>query len=584
MEHHPGVETAPVYRPGAAVDSAQSRYPGFRPGRTTIAAGTVVKEGAAPVPRDLVLDRDVVVAMRDGTSIYVDVYRPPGAAEPLPAIVSWSPYGKRGGFITLDDFPFRAGVPQSRLSGLDKFEGVDPAQWCPAGYAVVQPDPRGAYRSGGRLAVWDRQEGEDGHDLVEWTAAQPWSSGKIGMAGTSWLGIAQWFVAAERPPHLAAIAPWEGLDDAYRFCFDDGGIPEAGFVEWLLRAAPSENGIEDIPAMIDRHPEFDGYWARKRAAVERIEVPTYQAMSWGSRLHCRGAFEGWHRLAVADRWLRISNALEWPDFYDTTHQADLRRFFDHFLRGVENGWRATPRVRMTVVDFDHQDLVDRAEDEFPLARTRTRVLHLGRAGMMAAELPADVQPYDAVTGEVAFDVTFTDETEVNGYPVARLWLEVEGADDADVFVKLEKLSADGRVQGRVLVPHGTPEHDAAAERGTGEGAAVPAGRQGGNPFRYDGPWGRLRASRRGLSTDPRSAPSYPPERRLAPAEVVELVITLTPVALIVHPGERLRLVVSGHDLVPSGFAGARPVRRRPAGRHLLPTGGDRRSRLELPIA
>lgn len=569
----------PVYRPGAALDSAQARYPGFRPGRTTIPAGTVAKEGAAPVACDLVLDRDVAVVLRDGTSIYVDIYRPAVATEPLPAIVSWSPYGKRDGFINFDDIPFRAGVPQSALSGLDKFEGVDPGRWCPDGYAVVQPDPRGAYRSEGRVAVWDRQEGEDGHDLVEWTAAQPWSSGRVGMAGTSWLGIAQWFVAAERPPHLTAIAPWEGLDDAYRFCFDEGGIPDAGFIQWLLRPAPSESGIEDIPAMLERNPEFDDYWARKRAAVERIDVPTYQAMSWGSILHCRGAFEAWHRLSVADRWLRISNALEWPDFYDETHQADLRRFFDYFLRGVENGWRATPRVRMTVVDFDHRDLVDRAESDFPVARARPRVLNLGRAGMTADRLPAAVHAYDAVSGEATFDLTVTEQTEVNGYPVARLWLELDRADDADVFVKLEKLAADGRVQGRVLVPGDRPAHGDAEGNGGG-----PPANQGGNPFLYSGPWGRLRASRRGLSTDPRDEPTYPPEDRLAAGEVVELVITLTPVAMILHPGETLRLVVSGRNIVPSGFAGAASLRLRNAGRHLLHTGGDRPSTLELPVA
>lgn len=187
-----------IYSPGASLDAPQSRYPGFSPGRTILKAGTVIKEGALPLPQDLIFDRDVAVVTRDGITLYVDIYRPADVEGPLPAIVVWSPYGKFEGYMTFDDYPYRGGVPQRLLSGLDKFEGPDPARWCGRGYAVVNPDARGSYRSEGILAVWDRQEGEDGHDLVEWVAAQDWCSGKVGMAGTSWLAIGQWFTAAPR--------------------------------------------------------------------------------------------------------------------------------------------------------------------------------------------------------------------------------------------------------------------------------------------------------------------------------------------------------------------------------------------------
>lgn len=88
-----------IYRSGASATDPDSRYPGFEPGRTIIEAGTVVKEGAAPIERDLVFDRDVGVELRDGTKIYTDVYRPADVPGPLPAIIAWSPYGKREGFI-----------------------------------------------------------------------------------------------------------------------------------------------------------------------------------------------------------------------------------------------------------------------------------------------------------------------------------------------------------------------------------------------------------------------------------------------------------------------------------------------------
>jgi putative CocE/NonD family hydrolase len=138
--------------------------------------------------------------MRDGVTIYADVFRPAAASHPIPAIVAWSPYGKgNGGNQSLDDFPFRAGVPRSALSGLQMWEAPDPAYWCAQGYAVVNVDARGAYMSEGRQAVWGTQEGRDGYDLVEWIAQQPWCNGRIGFAGNSWLAIAQWFIAAERP-------------------------------------------------------------------------------------------------------------------------------------------------------------------------------------------------------------------------------------------------------------------------------------------------------------------------------------------------------------------------------------------------
>lgn len=183
-----------IWRPGKPIDAEESRYPGFRPGTEEIAAGHVEKDGALAVPSPLTRDRDVAISLRDGIVIYADIYRPAEVTGPLPAILVWSPYGKHDGFLTFEDFPFRAGVPQSRLSGLEKFEGPDPAWWCPRGYAVVQPDARGAYMSEGKLHVWDQQEGRHGADVVEWIAAQHWSNGRIGMAGTSWLGIAQWFV------------------------------------------------------------------------------------------------------------------------------------------------------------------------------------------------------------------------------------------------------------------------------------------------------------------------------------------------------------------------------------------------------
>jgi predicted acyl esterase len=218
-----GDDAYPVlYRKNQPITSPRARYPGFKPSTTLLKAGTVRREGAKVLPCDIVFERDVAVKLRDGITIYTDVFRPVGN-KTVPGIIAWGPYGKEIGGQWLDDVPFRSGVPLSRVSELQKFEAPDPAYWVDKGYAVLNPDARGAYYSEGNITYWGRQLAEDGYDFVEWAAAQPWSSGKLGFSGNSYLAISQWFIAAENPPHLAAIAPWEGFQDGYGEASRRGG-------------------------------------------------------------------------------------------------------------------------------------------------------------------------------------------------------------------------------------------------------------------------------------------------------------------------------------------------------------------------
>ena len=145
----------------------------------------------------------------------------------MPVIVAWSPYGKgQGTSASVMGVFGMVGLDNGIVSGLEKFEGPDPAYWCAHGYAVCNPDIRGVVDSDGDSVLWDRQEGRDCHDLIEWLAEQPWCTGKVGMSGTSYLAVSQWFTAAEQPPHLAAINPWEGVSDVYRDLVMRGGMPD----------------------------------------------------------------------------------------------------------------------------------------------------------------------------------------------------------------------------------------------------------------------------------------------------------------------------------------------------------------------
>ena len=268
------------YRKLLPLTAPRARYLGFRPGIWTLKAGTVRRQGALPLPIDIVFERDVAMKLRDGTTIYTDIFRPTGD-EPVPAIFSWSPYGKALGGQWLDDLPNRSGVPLELVSELQRFEGADPAYWCAHGYAVVNPDPRGALMSEGNVTYWGRQLAEDGYDFIEWTAAQPWCSGKVVMSGNSWLAVSQWFVAAERPPHLTAIAPWEGLMDQ-----GPASIPIAVvFGEIIIQSLAGNGFVEDQPRMLLENPLMNAFWHDRRARVERITVPAYIVASYTNRAH-----------------------------------------------------------------------------------------------------------------------------------------------------------------------------------------------------------------------------------------------------------------------------------------------------------
>lgn len=568
-------------RPTRRLDDENVRYPGFAPGSTVLKAGTQYQDGGLALPCDIAFDRDVAVQLGDGTTIYTDLYRPVDGRN-LPTIVAWSPYGKRGGTVLLDDYPFRAGVPRSATSGLEKFEAPDPAYWCAHGYAVANPDTRGAFKSEGDIRVWNSREGKDGAEFVDWLGSQDWSNGKVGLCGSSWLAAAQWFIAAERPKHLAAINPWEGLDDVYRDAVAVGGIVDTGFMEWLLYALVGNGNVEDLPARIRAHPMADA-WKEYAAKIETIDVPAYVVASWANGLHSRGTFDAWRRLRTREKWLRVHASFEWPDFYQPHNQDDLRRFFDRYLRDLDTGWEATPPVRLDMIDLGHATIPNQAEDAFPPSRTRPWTLHLDANKGTLTEEPASsgTADYDAVAGKLEFTHTFDDDAELIGYPRLTLHLEADGSDDIDIFAKLSKIGAQGQPARVMLVPLHWAENAQVADQIT---EAVRRG-QGGF-FSWDGPTTRLRVSHR-AKDEAKSAvvPHHPhlTEQRLSPGQVVEVELGFTGFGMRFHPGETLRLTVTGTNIAGGPPQGLQLTLRN-QGRHIVHTGPDTDSRLVLPLS
>jgi predicted acyl esterase len=555
-------------------------FTAFEPGTRTLKAGFQVAPPFRPLPVDIVFEKDVAVTLRDGVTIYVDVFRPAGT-EKVPVIVAWSPYGKgQGTSMSVMGVFGLVGLSNSVVSGLAKFEAPDPAYWCAHGYAICNPDIRGCVDSEGDSVLWDRQDGRDCHDLIEWLAEQSWCTGKVGMSGTSYLAVSQWFTAAEQPKHLAAINPWEGVSDVYRDLVMRGGMPDTGFTRLLQEGSFfGKNQKEDVLSEAQRYPLMNELWANKIPEFERIKVPAFVVASYSNTLHTAGTFRAWRRLASADKWLRIHNSQEWPDYYDEANVEDLRRFFDRYLKDLDNGWEATPRVRYAVHDFQGGDQVNVPADAFPPKEAVSTRLYLdGAARILSPSAPTNEVPalYEVGVNPdvVSFITRFDKETVMVGYPKAHLWVEARGADDMDLFVLIQKLDKYGSPLQQFTAPNQTARvHDL-----TDHGATV---------LRYKGSDGRLRVSTRhlddNLSTDDVPAHSFDRVEKLSPGEVVNIEIDLLPIGLAFHPGEQLRFIISSRNLSGTLMPGIAEYVGANSGQHVIHTGGQYASYLQLPI-
>ncbi len=520
-----GNEMTVKVRGALPVTSPCARYTGYKPETVLLKKGSIRLKGYMPLPCDIILERDVPVKLRDGVTIYTDIFRPNDDL-PHPAIMAMSPYGKEIGSQWLDDTPNHAGIPMEATSGLQKFEGPDPAYWCNHGYAIINPDVRGAYNSEGIILFFGSDYGRDGADIIEWAAKQPWSNGKIGMSGNSWLAISQWFTAAQRPEHLAAIAPWEGLSDCGREVATRGGVQMPEFVKMLSDSfASTENGgIEDVIAMMKDQATMNAWWDDKEADLEAIDIPAYIVASYTNPIHTYGTLEGYRRIYSKEKWLRIHNTGEWDDYYNPAHTEELREFFDRYLKGEDNGWEQTPKVRVSVLNPGGKDIVDRVEKDFPIPRTQYQKLYLDTAKNSLNKNVITAENYteydsDRKKSGIRFDMKVAEDTEILGYMKLRLWVEALDHDDMDLYVTVEKRRPSGLPYKFTL----GPGMDMSAK-------------------------GYIRASLRALdkakSTEENPRQSMAQEQKLHAGEIVPLDILIWPMGLKFKKGDILRVTVS----------------------------------------
>lgn len=505
----------------------------------------------------IICEQDVPVKMRDGVTIYCDIYRP-DTTEKIPAIVSWSYYGKRPG-DGMSEWQIM-GVPPGTVSKMSKFESPDPGYWCRHGYAVANVDPRGVGHSEGDINMFGTQDAQDGYDFIEWLATQHWCNGRIGMGGNSCVAMTQVRIAALQPPHLACIAPWEATCDIYRESIYEGGIPALSFNEFIVSSLTGPNLVDDLVENGRHYPFMNAYWEDKIPDFKKIRIPVYATASW-QHFHVHGSFNMIRKIRSTKKWMRAHREQEWPDQYNPANIEDLRRFFDRYLKNINNGWELTPRYRIEVMDaYDCDYQTNRPEKEFPLARTVYKKLYLdasnGSLNWEPVEKEAKVS-YDSNTEQVYFDIKFDEDTEITGYMWLHLWVEADGHDDMDLFITIKKLDEEGNWLPTYIL---------------------------GEP--HPGTWGKLRVSMREL--DEKLTTSFEPvlagkrQQKLRKGEIVPVDIALVPTSWIWHKGQQLRVEIAGRYIREGWFE---PLQwdTDNRGRHIIHTGGKYDSWLQIPV-
>ncbi|MCB2190486.1 MAG: CocE/NonD family hydrolase [Deltaproteobacteria bacterium] len=510
----------------------------------------------------MLINWDVPIEMDDGLILRADVYMPPEPGQ-YPVLLSYGPYAK--GLSFQEGYPSawqrmaekHPDVTAGSSNKYQSWEVVDPEKWVPHEYVCVRVDSRGTGRSPGYVDHFSPRETKDFYDCIEWAGVQPWSNGRVGLAGISYYAINQWHVAAMQPPHLAAICPWEGAADWYRDMTHHGGILCTFWDNWYdmqvktvqhglgdrgpvnhntgQPVAGPENLSEDELAAnrcdfgrdILDHALDDEYHRDRSTDWSRVKTPLLSAGNWGGQgLHLRGNTEGFVRAASEQKWLEMHGLEHWTEFYTDYGRELQKRFFDYFLKGENNGWDRQPRVQLQVRKVDGFEL--RHADDWPLPGTQWERLYLDLDNNRLTSRPnlAETALSFESMGEGIRLLAEPLEQELNLIgPVTAHLFASSSTDDLDLFVTLQVFDPDGK---EVVFQGAIDPHTPIAQ-------------------------GWLRASHRKL--DPELSLEYRPyhthdqKQPLTPGQVYQLNVELWPTCLVVPAGYRLGLSVRGSDYV-----------------------------------
>lgn len=275
----------------------------------------------------VVVERDVMIETRDGTLLATDIYRPArdGIAlpEPLPVVLSRSPYGK----------------DRERDVALARYLALN-------GYVAAIQDLRGRYGSGGLFTKYSVHDAPDGYDTIEWLARQPYSNGKVGMWGTSYAAHSQADAAKLNPPALRALVLNQGgMSNAWDHAVRHGGAFELGReLTWAFRQIPLEIDDPVVRALFEQERIADWYHALPfRRGLNPLSIaPEYEDYF----------LEEYTRSDYSDYWRKIS--LNWAEHYEQTADAAMLHvggWYDIFLRGTIGNYVALSKLKSSRIEL-----------------------------------------------------------------------------------------------------------------------------------------------------------------------------------------------------------------------------------------
>lgn len=548
--------------------------------------------GYAPVLYDGYERTSFYVAVRDGTRLAVDLFRPTLhgvlAQGRLPVVWMNTPYNRRAG---LDGASSASAYPGFALQ-LVKY-----------GYNVALVDFRGLYASFGRNEVFNFGEylpaaSNDAYDMTEWLAKQPWSNGRIGMWGCSATGGSQMQAATTRPPALKAIFPMSSTFDSYSFLVI-GGVPLQPFLSPLQAstagrdktAAPvdgpqgpallaqalaehrnnidvPEVGVGYVIPFRDSRPAALGgveWWPESSPsthldALRAGDFGVYAASNWDESGTKLAAFDIFGNLPQGRVKLLVGPAMHcgWQKVWADTGFSivtEERRFFDYWLKGIQNGVMQEPRVTYYTYNAPPQRVWQSAPT-WPLPSQVETAFHLGAGTLQRLAPQSSGRQTTAETAAPKANPIFVQkpagglsyetaplarDLQITGFPVMRVWIATR-ARDTDAFAWIDDVAPDGSTRSYQM-------------------------------------FGRLRASDRALAKAPYNDFGLPwhsflkkDARPLEPGKPTELQFALLPMSYIFPAGHRIRLTLAFSR--PSGGPGEAVT---------VLTGPEALSTLTLPV-
>lgn len=528
------------------------------------------------------------VRMRDGTRLAVDIFSPAdkgrAARGRFPVVWMHTPYNRRDtqGGLTAANYPGNA------------------LQLVKYGYVVAVADFRGTYASFGHNAGFNRGEWQDharfdAYDITEWLAVQSFSNGRVGMWGCSATGGSQMQALSTAPPHLVAIFPMSCEWDVYSWTAVGGMTPPPGGPTQIMRGAPREerdraaapveadkdgallraavaehvNNLETagyVPFRDSVSREFGNAWWIKsspsnyRDVINKSGIAVYAATNWAEGFTGYGPPFTFNNLETPRKLIfGPGRHCDWSSVLEDTGfdiVIEELRFFDHWLRGIDNGVMREPPVTY----FTYNEPRERAwksSPGWPLPQERRTPFYLaaGKLTAGAAGAPAGETTMRVVYGvdDNSFwksGMTFVGEaldadTEITGHPVAHIWL-ASTATDADLVARIDDLAPDGTAT-------------------------------------YVGVEGKLRASMRALGQAPYKnlgLPWHPAteasRQPLEPGERVELTFDFMPLSYLFKAGHRIRVTLQFSDARATAKADLAPE-------VTVFSGPDTPSRVILPV-